>query len=88
MNDYQRRGERFVKNLADDLERELRQYTATAGARHDDELKKTEELSMKVTKSLQRQPKAETLAKQLEERQRVRDERMKEAMSLCEQSTD
>ncbi|KAL8753375.1 MAG: hypothetical protein Q9184_005438 [Pyrenodesmia sp. 2 TL-2023] len=83
VKDYQRRGERMVKALADDLERELQQYISATETRREDELKRYEELQRKVLKNLQRKPQVEDLTKQLEERQSVLDAQMQEAMDLC-----
>lgn len=78
----------MVKTLADDLERELQQYISAAVARREDELKRYEELQRKVSKNLQRKPQAEDLSKQLEERQRLLDAQMKDAMDLCAQDIE
>lgn len=83
VKDYQQRGVRIIKHLADDLERELEDYIATAAARRDDVMKQNEDSHAEVTKNLQRQPKAEALAKQLETRQQVLDARMEETLGLC-----
>ncbi|KAL8928194.1 MAG: hypothetical protein Q9208_001904 [Pyrenodesmia sp. 3 TL-2023] len=88
VKDYQRRGERMVKTLADDLERELQQYILAAVARREDELKRYEELQRKVSKNLQRKPQAEDLSKELEERQRMFDAQMQDAMDLCAQDIE
>ncbi|KAL9025660.1 MAG: hypothetical protein Q9196_005552 [Gyalolechia fulgens] len=88
VKDYQHRGERVIKNLADDLERELAQYIETVGARHGKTMKELESLNSHVTKNLQRKPKAEALAVQMEERRKVMDEQMEAAFSLCGEGVD
>ncbi|KAL9005988.1 MAG: hypothetical protein Q9188_001278 [Gyalolechia gomerana] len=88
VKDYQHRGERVIKNLADDLERELGQYIETVGVRRRETKKKLESLNSNVTKNLQRKSKAEGLAVQMEERQKMIDEQMKAAFTLCDESMD
>lgn len=78
----------MIKTLADDLERELQQYTSAAGTRQEEELQRYEELQRRVSKNLQRKPKAEDLSKQLDERQSVFDAQMQEAMDLCAQGIE
>ncbi|KAL8903332.1 MAG: hypothetical protein Q9207_003995 [Kuettlingeria erythrocarpa] len=88
VKDYQRRGERMVKTLADDLERKLQQHTAAAEARRDRELKRYEEFQQKVSKDLPRTPEAEDLTKQLEERQSMLDAQIQEAIEYCAQGIE
>lgn len=83
VKDYQRRGEGLVKNFAENLERELEQYSRTAEARRDEVKRKNKEWLAKITKNLQRQPKAGALREQLDERRKVLDAQMELAMSLC-----
>lgn len=88
MKDYQHRGQRVIKNLADDLERELGQYIETGGVRRRETKKKLESLNSNATKNLQRKSKAEGLAVQMEERQKMIDEQMKAAFTLCDKGMD
>ncbi|KAL9058381.1 MAG: hypothetical protein Q9206_001966 [Seirophora lacunosa] len=83
VRDYQRRGEGLVKNFAENLERELEQYSRTAEARRDEVKRKNREWLAKITKNLQRQPKAGALREELDERRKVLDAQMELAMSLC-----
>lgn len=83
VRDYQRRGERVRTTLADDLERGLEQYTATAEARRGDVAQKHENLLAKVTKNLQKKPKTEALTKQIKEQQEVLNVQIEEALGLC-----
>ncbi|KAL9012717.1 MAG: hypothetical protein Q9173_002528 [Seirophora scorigena] len=83
VKDYQRRGERVVTSFAEDLERELEQYSRTAQARRDEVKRKNKEWLAKIAKNLQRQPKAGGLREQLDERQKVLDAQMELAIGLC-----
>ncbi|KAL8645619.1 MAG: hypothetical protein Q9210_006606 [Variospora velana] len=83
VKDYRRRGERMVKNFADDLEREVEQYSRTAETRRDEVTRKNKEWLVKITKNLQREPKAGALREQLEERKRALDAEVEMVMGLC-----
>ncbi|KAL9022535.1 MAG: hypothetical protein Q9185_000245 [Variospora sp. 1 TL-2023] len=83
VKDYRHRGERMIQNFADDLEREVEQYSRTAESRRDDMTRKNKEWLAKITKNLQREPKAEALSEQLEERKRTLDAEMEMVMGLC-----
>lgn len=88
MKDYQSRGERVINTLADDLERELGQYKSTADERRRETTQKLELLNSKVSKNLRRKPKAEALALQMQERQKMIDGQMEAALRLCANGTD
>lgn len=85
MNDYQRRGTRFVENLKADLEREISQYEAIAADRRAQNLANLRKMQAQVTKNLQRSPVAEKLARQFEENQRSWKARWEAAMRACEE---
>ncbi|KAL8877266.1 MAG: hypothetical protein Q9198_004685 [Flavoplaca austrocitrina] len=85
VNDYQRRGTRFVENLKTDLEREISQYEAIAADRHAQNLANLRKMQAQVTKNLQRSPVAEKLARQFEENQRVWQAKWEAARRACEE---
>ncbi|KAL8719732.1 MAG: hypothetical protein Q9225_003302 [Loekoesia sp. 1 TL-2023] len=88
VKDYQSRGERVINTLADDLERELGQHVSTADVRRGETTKQLELLNSKVSKNLQRKPKAEALTLQMQERQKVIIGQMEAALRLCGDGTD
>ncbi|KAL9619581.1 MAG: hypothetical protein Q9204_008288 [Flavoplaca sp. TL-2023a] len=85
VNDYQRRGTRFVENLRTDLEREISQYEAIAADRRAQNLANLRKMQAQVTKNLQRSPVAEKLAQQFEENQRSWKAKWEAAMRACEE---
>ncbi|KAL8694185.1 MAG: hypothetical protein Q9218_001129 [Villophora microphyllina] len=85
VNDYQRRGNRMVEKLAEDLKKGLEDYAEDAKTRHKTTAESMRMLRSKLTGNLKQKPVAEKLAKQLKERRRVTDERMEIAMRLCTQ---
>ncbi|KAL8857687.1 MAG: hypothetical protein Q9178_005722 [Gyalolechia marmorata] len=85
VNDYQRRGSRLNKHLADDLERELGQYIDAANEQRGGAVERSQKLNSLVTKNLNRKPAAEDLARQMEETQRKFDAQMEEALRMCDE---
>ncbi|KAI4265870.1 MAG: hypothetical protein L6R38_009121 [Xanthoria sp. 2 TBL-2021] len=85
VDDYQRRGTRFVENLRNDLKREVSEYETAAADRRSKELDRLRKLNAQVTKNLQRKPVAEELARQFEENQRSWKARWEEAMLACKE---
>ncbi|KAL8666775.1 MAG: hypothetical protein Q9168_007425 [Polycauliona sp. 1 TL-2023] len=85
VNDFQRRGTRFVENLNNDLEREASQYETTNADRRSKELARLQKLQAHVTKNLDRSPVAEKVARRFEEDQRLRTAKWEEAMKACEE---
>ena len=83
VKDYQSRGERVIKTLADDLERELEEYTTSADARREETAKKLEGVHARIRKGLRRKEKVEGLVVRMEERWKVVDEQMEAALRLC-----
>ncbi|KAL8840462.1 MAG: hypothetical protein Q9170_001338 [Blastenia crenularia] len=85
VKDYQNRGQRMLQKLSEDLQAGFEEYASTADARRDEMMKELESLHAKIMKNLQRKPKAEALAAQLEQRQRDINEQMEAALQLCEE---
>ncbi|KAI4247412.1 MAG: hypothetical protein L6R42_009611 [Xanthoria sp. 1 TBL-2021] len=85
VDDYQRRGTRFVENLRNDLKRELSEYETAATDRRSKEFDRLQKLNIHVTKNLQRKPVAEELARQFEENQRSWKAKWEEAMRACKE---
>lgn len=84
VKDFQRQGQRYIKDLADDLERELSEYREAVSSRRRREILETyESLDSNITKNLQRKSEVESVAAQLEERQKKIDEQMNAAFLLC-----
>ncbi|KAL8884048.1 MAG: hypothetical protein Q9215_007820 [Flavoplaca cf. flavocitrina] len=85
VNDYQRRGTRFVENLRTDLAREISQYEAIVADRRAHNLANLRKMQAQVTKNLQRSPVAEKVARQFEENQRSWKAKWEAAMRACEE---
>ncbi|KAI4240336.1 MAG: hypothetical protein LQ352_007656 [Teloschistes flavicans] len=83
VDDYQRRGNRMIERLAEDVEGELDQYLNDSKVRQNSTTEKMRTLRSKLAKSLKQKPVAEGIAKQVKEKRRVTDEAMKEAMRVC-----
>ncbi|KAL8767764.1 MAG: hypothetical protein Q9209_005850 [Squamulea sp. 1 TL-2023] len=82
VDDYQRRGKRFNENLANDLEQDVGQYVQAAKERRDATVERFERFNSIVTKNLKRKPMAESLAREMEEKQQMLDAQIEEAMRL------
>lgn len=85
VDDYQRRGTRFVENLRNDLEREATQYETAAADRRSKNLDSLQKLNAQVTKNLRRRPVVEELTRQFEEDQRSWKAKWEEAMRACKE---
>ncbi|KAL8776391.1 MAG: hypothetical protein Q9213_008290 [Squamulea squamosa] len=82
VDDYQRRGKRFNENLAKDLEQSFGQYRATSTERRDGTVERFQKLNSRITKNLKRKPAAESLTREMEEKQQMLDAQMEKAMQL------
>ncbi|KAL8700767.1 MAG: hypothetical protein Q9224_000816 [Gallowayella concinna] len=85
VDDYQRRGTRFVENLASDLDKGLGEYVDKVKERRSESMGRYQELNARVTKNLKRKSVAEELGRQMQEKKRVLDAKMEEAMRFCDQ---
>ncbi|KAI4111258.1 MAG: hypothetical protein LQ339_000719 [Xanthoria mediterranea] len=85
VDDYQRRGTRFVENLKNDLEREATQYETAAADRRSKDLDRLQKLNAQVTKNLLRRPVVEELTRQFEDDQRTWKAKWEEAMRACKE---
>ncbi|KAL8797615.1 MAG: hypothetical protein Q9182_007178 [Xanthomendoza sp. 2 TL-2023] len=84
VNDYQRRGTRLIENLADDLKKGVDQHVSKVKERRSEDMGRYQELQTRITKNLKRKPVAEEIARQVEEKKRVLDGKMEEAMRVCD----
>ncbi|KAL8995868.1 MAG: hypothetical protein Q9169_004476 [Polycauliona sp. 2 TL-2023] len=85
VNDFQRRGTRFIENVKNELEHEFNGYEAAVADRRSKDLARLQKLQAHVTKNLDRSPVAEKVARHFAEEQRVRQGKWEEVMRACEE---